>query len=173
MTITPIRYALDSNIFIEANRRYYAFDLCPGFWKCVLHYHAASRIQSIDRIRTELAKGRDKLADWVSDRVSATIFHPSTTPDVLHWFAQMVTWVQSQPQFFPAAKAEFAANADSWLIAYAKANNMMLVTHEEWNREARRRVPIPNVCQAFGVPYTDTFVMLRDLAVSFTWNGVP
>ncbi len=25
-------FVLDSNIFIEAHRRYYAFDICPGFW---------------------------------------------------------------------------------------------------------------------------------------------
>ena len=173
MTTPSTQYALDSNIFIEANRRYYAFDLCPGFWACVLHYHGANRVRSIDRIQVELAKGTDKLADWVKDDTTRALFYPSNTPGVLNWYGQMVNWVQGEAQFTVAAKAEFAASADSWLIAYAKANSMMLVTHEEWNREARRRVPIPNVCRAFNVLYTDTFVMLRDLAVSFAWNGVP
>ncbi|MBF0147506.1 MAG: DUF4411 family protein [Magnetococcales bacterium] len=26
-------YLLDSNVFIEAKNRYYAFDICPGFWE--------------------------------------------------------------------------------------------------------------------------------------------
>ncbi len=32
-------FVLDTNIFIEAHRRYYAQDLCPGFWEC-LRYHS-------------------------------------------------------------------------------------------------------------------------------------
>lgn len=25
-------YLIDSNAFIESKNRYYAFDICPGFW---------------------------------------------------------------------------------------------------------------------------------------------
>ena len=34
----------------------------------------------------------------------------------------------------------------------------------------RRRVPIPNVCEAVGVPYVDTFDMLRALSTQFSWQ---
>ena len=36
-------YLLDANVFMEAHRRYYAFDLCPGFWECLLHHHRRRR----------------------------------------------------------------------------------------------------------------------------------
>ncbi len=26
-------YLFDANVFIEAKNRYYAFDICPGFWE--------------------------------------------------------------------------------------------------------------------------------------------
>lgn len=32
----PVVYALDTNVFIEAHRRYYALDLCPEFWECLV-----------------------------------------------------------------------------------------------------------------------------------------
>ena len=79
-----------------------------------------------------------------------------------------MTWVHAQPQYSDAAKADFASGADGWLIAYALARGRVLVTHEVVAPEARRKVPIPNVCEQFHVRYVDTFGMLRELAVRFT-----
>ncbi len=77
--------------------------------------------------------------------------------DVIRWFGEMATWVSAQSQFLPEAKAEFAAGVDGWLIAYAKTNSLVLVTHEILAPEARRKIPIPNVCVEFDVEYVDTF----------------
>jgi len=38
------RYILDANVFIEATRRYYAFDLAPKFWDSLVHYAANGQI---------------------------------------------------------------------------------------------------------------------------------
>ena len=47
-------FLLDTNVFIEAHRRYYALDLCPGFWEC-LSYHARQRnLSSIDKVQAEI-----------------------------------------------------------------------------------------------------------------------
>jgi hypothetical protein len=53
------------------------------------------------------------------------------------------------------------------MVAYAKANGLAVVTHEEYAPDVRRKVPIPNVCIEFGVEYVNTFEMLRDLKVQF------
>ncbi|RLC47353.1 MAG: DUF4411 domain-containing protein, partial [Candidatus Coatesbacteria bacterium] len=58
-------YVLDANVFIEASRRYYAFDLVPKFWEILVEYASNGRILSIDRIRKELGRGKDDLAAWV------------------------------------------------------------------------------------------------------------
>ena len=58
-------YVLDSNVFIEASRRYYAFDIVPKFWEILVEYASNGRILSIDRIRKELGRGKDDLAAWV------------------------------------------------------------------------------------------------------------
>jgi hypothetical protein len=83
-----------------------------------------------------------------------------------------MTWVMLQNQFTPAAKAEFADadNADAWVIAFAKAMGYTVVTHEKANPNVKSRVPIPNVCDALGVPYVDTFAMLRALNTQFLWQ---
>ena len=46
-------YVLDANVFIEAARRYYAFDLAPVFWESILQHAAHGRIYSIDRVKKE------------------------------------------------------------------------------------------------------------------------
>jgi predicted nucleic acid-binding protein len=166
---TPTLYVLDANVFIEAHRRYYAFDICSGFWDCLLHHHDEKAIISIDRVRDELLTG-DALEDWMTDTAPDELFASTAEAKVTRHFAAMMTWVQSQTQFKKEAKTEFARVADGWLAAYAKAHNRVVVTHEEYAREARKRVPLPNVCKQFGIDYVDTFAMLRSLGVEFTWE---
>ncbi|MFH1595356.1 MAG: DUF4411 family protein [Pseudomonadota bacterium] len=88
--------------------------------------------------------------------------------DVQKSYREIMTWVQAQNQFSDAAKADFARGADGWLVAYAKAKGCIVVTLETINPDIKRKVPIPNVCQAFGVQFVDTFEMLRRLGVQLT-----
>ena len=57
--------------------------------------------------------------------------------------------------------------ADGWLVAYAQAHNLTLVTQEVRNPDIKKRVPIPNVCEQFNVNFINTFDMLRQLGVRF------
>ena len=157
-------YLLDANVFIEAARRYYAFDLVPRFWTSLQELAQGGRICSIDRVKQEIGRGRDRLAEWSASDF-ADGFVSTDTSDVLAEFRNVMAWVTAQVQFADAAKEEFAAGADGWLVAYAKAKDYVVVTHEQLSPDVRRRVPIPNVCGAFGVRYVDTFEMLRELRV--------
>jgi len=161
------RYVLDANVFIEAHKRYYGFDICPGFWLALLRQHEASRVCSIDKVRAELIAGRDQLGQWVTKKAPGTFFKGIADKKVSEAFGEMVNWVQNEPQFTPEAKAEFSSVADGWLVAYAKANGLVAVTHEEYAPEAKKKVPIPNVCIEFNVDYCNTFEMLRDLNEQF------
>jgi hypothetical protein len=58
-------YVLDANVFIEAARRYYAFDVAPTFWTGLVHHATQGRIKSIDKIKQELERGNDDLAEWI------------------------------------------------------------------------------------------------------------
>lgn len=158
------RFFLDANVFIEAARRYYAFDLAPGFWRSLVALASDGRIASVDRVRKELEKGKDELATWAKSDFSDA-FEPTTDSNVIQEFVRIMRWVQAQDQFLDAAKALFAAGADGWLIAHAKVKGGVVVTHEAFSAEVKKKVPIPNVCKAFGVEFIDTFEMLRRLGV--------
>lgn len=161
------RYVLDSNVLITASNTYYGFDLCPGFWSALLRAHAARRVVSIDKVKAEIAPINDGLKEWATKTVPKDFFKKTEDVAVIRAFSAMLVWVQSQTQFTPAAKAEFANVADGWVIAYANANHLVVVTHEEFAPDAKKKVPMPNLCVKFGVEYANTFEMLRDLQAQF------
>jgi hypothetical protein len=169
---TPPTFLLDSDVFIAAKNAYYAFDICPGFWKGILHAHGQGRVRSIDRIRSELLAGRkeEDLVQWVND-VPLEFFSDSNSEDVSSAYADVMLWVQRNANYFDRAKAKFATEADGWLVAYAMVNEAVVVTNEQPRPESRNRVLLPDVCVQFQVPYKDTFRMLRDLAVRFDLAG--
>ena len=170
MSTPPPVYLLDTNIFVQAHRRHYAFEICPGFWDCLIHHHQSGQIVSIDRVRDEILAG-DALETWIKDSAPSSLFAPTADATVIRNYANMVRWVQANSQFKSEAKTEFAQVADGWLCAYAKANSQhVVVTHEELSPQAMRRVPLPNVCQQFGVNYIDPFTMLKNLKVRLQWS---
>ena len=59
-------------------------------------------------------------------------------------------WANDSPDYDPAAKAEFADAADSFLVAQAKAGGHTVVTHERIS-DGRKRIKIPNAAAAHGV----------------------
>ena len=167
MSASPPVYVIDANVLMQAHRLYYAFSICPGFWDFLLNQHQEGRIVSVDKVCGEIKPG-DALSQWVQSSTPASFFATTEDAEVVRNFASMVGWVQGQTQFMKAAKEEFAQVADGWLAAYAQANaNHVVVTMEEHAAQARKRVPLPNVCLQFGIPYTDTFTMLKDLRGRF------
>lgn len=159
-------YVLDSNVFMEAANRYYAFDLVPGFWQSLIMQAETGRIKSIDRVSAEIDRGDDDLKDWANGNFPQW-FASTDKTDVIEAYGRIMEWASGQKQFLDSAKDEFsrAENADAWLVAYALSGGYTVVTHEKFNREVRRTIPIPNVCRAFDVQYIDIYQMLRALQV--------
>jgi Domain of unknown function (DUF4411) len=159
------RFVLDTNVFIEAHQRYYPFDVCPGFWRALIHQHEAARVFSIDRVKKELNDGKDRLSDWANDRAPKGFFKQTADRAVIECFQTMVTQVSGEDQYLEVAKRDFAAVADGWLVAYAKENGLTVVTQEVYDPGAKKKVPIPNLCELYGVQCINTFAMLRTLEI--------
>lgn len=167
--MTATVFVLDTNVFIEAHRRYYAFDLVPGFWDALVECARHGAIKSIDRVEDELKRGgetgkHDALALWAHEHAE-DIFMTTDDAVVVAAYAEIVDWVQGQSQYMDAAKEDFAAGADGWAIAFAKATGRTVVTLEASSPLSRSRVKIPDVCRGVHVSYVDTFEMLRQLDV--------
>ena len=164
------KYVLDANVFIQAKRRFYGLDFCPGYWQALIWHQRQGRLCSVDRVQAELKKGGDDLWNWAESQLGDAAFAKTSEAGVTETYAQMLAWVMSQSQFADAAKAEFQDVADGWLAAYAKANTSVVVTLEQYDPHTRNRVLLPNLCRAFDVPCITPFEMLRRLPVRLEWD---
>jgi hypothetical protein len=164
-------YLLDSNIFIEAKRRYYGMDICPGFWEWLDTAHGAGRIASIIPVGEELADGNDELSTWSKERSHTGWFLDISDASTQHEFMQILARV-TEADYSDYAKDDFFRGADPWLIAKAKVIGATVVTHEVFNPNTKKKVPIPNICREFGVPYLNTFDLLREQLARFELSEV-
>lgn len=160
----PPTYVLDADVFMTAARSYYAFDLVPRFWDTLINQASEGRVLSIDYVKKDIDRGKDDLTEWANESFHDW-FDSTDGEDVINAYRQVISWAQGQNQFTDAAKAEFANSADGWLVAYALAKGCTVVTNERFDANIRRKIKIPNVCQAFNVPCVDTFGMLRQLGI--------
>lgn len=164
------KYVLDANVFIQAKRRFYDFDFCPGYWRVLIYYNREGRLYSIDKVHEELKHGRDDLWDWAEQQFGANAFVDTSTAAITSEYRQMLVWVMAQSQFQNTAKTEFQDVADGWLAAYAKQTGCVVVTLEQFDPNVRKRIPLPNVCHAFDVECISPFEMLRRLGVQLNWS---
>jgi hypothetical protein len=146
-------YLLDANTLIEAKNRYYSMTICPGYWTWILQSHGKGIVASIDAVGNELKQGHDELAAWAIQN------------DQLFWDASDGN---TQEAFAKVAVEEFLAGADPWLIAKAMTmHDCVVVTHEQFNPQMKRKFSIPNVCQTFGIQWINTFQALDATGAEF------
>lgn len=161
-------YLIDANVFIEAKNKYYHMAFCPAFWDWLLHGCAGGRLYSIQNIYQELVSGNDELKTWA--QANRQFFLPVSDNVTQQNLAAVVTYVAQQQAtagMRPGAMDEFLRGADTWLIAKAITSGATIVTHERLNFDCKRKFLIPNICDHFGVAYTDTFTLLHTLNASF------
>ena len=164
-----VPFLLDTNVFIEAHRRYYAFDIHPGFWECLYHLFQTNQIVSLDHVRTELLRGNDTLSEWISE-TPERFFMTSNDHAGVNMYTTVINWLDNESQYTDQAKFDFAYGADGWLVSYALVHGLKLVTEEVYDRNIRKRVPLPNVCRQFNVVTLNTFALLRELEIQFNWD---
>ena len=160
-------YLLDANVFITAKNNHYGFEFCPAFWDWLDTAHGAGTAHSVERVYEELIERGDNLSDWARSRRG--FFLPLTATD-LRAVAEVNRWANDSPDYDPAAKAEFADAADSFLIAQARAGAHTVVTHERIS-DGRKRIKIPNAAAAHGVAWCTPFHMLRLERARFVLEG--
>ena len=167
-----LHYIIDSDVFISAKNRYYAFKICPGFWSSLIHHHQTGCVHSIDKVRSELLAGTktEDLVKWVK-YLPADFFIATDDEKIIKAYREIMLWVQRNTQYHDRAKAKFATEADGWLVACAMARDVVIVTNEQSRPESRNRILLPDVCNQFNVTFKDTFLMLKELAIRFKWEA--
>jgi len=156
-------YLLDSDVMMEARKRYYGFDICPGFWHWIEREHQKGTLLSIEKVKEEIGQGRDALVTWANNRPDT--FFAATDDQTRAAFGTVSEWATTQ-NYTDRAVGEFLSKADFYLVAHALAHSLTLVTHEIAGNTVKK-VKIPNACAALGVDVLDPFEMLRREGANF------
>lgn len=163
-------YILDANTFMEAARTYYQFKFGKQYWDKLISFAEKGKVISIDKVLGEIKKGNktDALVQW-SENDFLPHFASTETSEVVQSYADVIGWAASQNQYNQRAKDVFMedSNADAWVVAYAKAHNCSVITHELPRPSKQNIIPIPNICTALGIPVGNTFEMLAQLDFNF------
>lgn len=157
-------HLLDANAFMEANRLYYAFDIAPGFWTWLEDPALAGQVASIEAVKDEITAGTGDLVDWARARPAS--FWLTDSADVVAAMTEIAAWATSPDrQYRQEAIDEFLDSADYKLIAHAMAIGATLVTREQPAPEAKKKIKVPDTCNAFDVAWTDPFSLYRTLGM--------
>lgn len=157
-------YLFDANAFMEASRLYYAFAIAPGFWTWLGDPAHTGQVASIDAVKDEITAGTGDLVDWARARPAA--FWLADTADIVAAMTEIAAWVTSPDRRYrQEAIDDFLDSADYALIAHAMAAGATLVTREQPAPDAKRKVKIPDVCDAFDVAWSDPFSVYRTLGM--------
>ncbi len=163
-----MQYCLDTNVYVEAHRRYYAFDIAPGFWDGLERLVKAQMICSPLMVYEEIIDSGDELAQWAKANKDNLFLPPDDpTQDAFRDIADLV-----ERLYEPQHVQKFLSDADPWVIAHAKAHGLSVVTMESRRDENQSKtgrvsgkIKIPNVCERVGVVPKDTFALLREQKV--------
>jgi len=158
-------YLLDANVFIEAKNRYYAFDIAPGFWEWLAQAVTEGKVQSVEAVHQEVLGRSDELVPWITANRSMFKNVDDPTVEVLR---ELSLWATREYSF--AASREFiGSTADYFLVGYACAHGLTLVTHEKPSKGSMKKIKIPDACAEFDVPVISTFEMLRSEGVQLRY----
>lgn len=161
-------YVVDSNFFLQAYKIHYPFDVTPGFWLKTRDFASRGRIISIDKVHDELYTNTDALTRWIDANCPGDFF--KDTNPILSAYALVCTWADSRSSHYsPGALATFlqAGEADAFLVSYALANRLTIITQETSDPNRKSVIKIPDACIHFKVPYMTTIEMFRSMGETF------
>ncbi|MBK8568034.1 MAG: DUF4411 family protein [Saprospiraceae bacterium] len=158
-------YLLDTNFFIESYRSGFPMDVVLSFWNKLAALAAEGKVVSLDKVKEEIYRNDDELKAWCEANLPTDFFKDSTS--AIAEYASVVTWANSKkdhPYTQPALDVFMdAEEADAWLVAYAKQQNLPLVTNEISAPESKKSVKIPDACLPIGVRCVRPMDMFREL----------
>ena len=156
-------YIFDTNIFIRSKNEM-PMDIWPTFWERFREMVNSDKIFTSITVKDEIDKGKDELTEWLKQNAPKS-FYLSLDADVMAQYTITQNWAKSNSVYTQTALNTFANVADAYLVATAAAKQMTLVTYEGSSPNSKKRVMIPDACNALGVRYCDLNTVLKEMGI--------
>ena len=156
-------YIFDTNIFIRSKNEM-PMDIWPTFWERFRDMVNSGEIFTSITVKDEIDKGKDELTEWLKQNAPKS-FYLSLDADVMAQYTITQNWAKSNSVYTQTALNTFANVADAYLVATAAAKQMTLVTYEGSSPNSKKRVMIPDACNALDVRYCDLNTVLKEMGI--------
>jgi hypothetical protein len=161
-----VSYLLDANVFIQAKNLHYGFDFCPAFWDWIDQGHRAGNVFSVEKVLDELRVQDDDLSAWAEARADMFLAPDAAVATSLQ---ETSAWANTAG-YDPAGVNTFLQGADYYLVAQARAQKHVVVTHE-LPADTPRKIKIPNACIGLSLKCVTPFTMLATEGARFILPG--
>ncbi len=159
-----MRYWVDADVLITANRDYYPLGISTGFWVWMDTLIADGNLVSTRRCFNEVIKGRDKddlLLKWMHR-------HKKELCLPLHQDAETIAMeiadhVWTAPRYPGHQRLQFSKGGDAWLIASAKQDGGTVLSNESNLYPEAKKVRIPDLCEVFQVRCRTMIQMIKEI----------
>lgn len=162
------RYLFDSDVLIVAQNNYYNPEIIPAFWQWILEGHNLGCFYSIDKVSDELKKGKEDDYLHLFAIENPSLFLGSSDINCITEYAKLQTWANTiwttGKNLNKTSKATEAfaseTKADAFLVAFAKANDYVIVTNETSDMPCQTNVKIPDAANSCGVKTINLYKLL-------------
>lgn len=151
------KYVFDSNIFINLQQRQ-PRDIYPSVWSKIDELMDDGTIISSREVYDELSLGDDALSAWAKTR------QESFLPSEISVQERVREILKEHRGLVEGGKKR--NNADPFVIALAQEKDCIVVT-EEGHSNSEQSPKIPNICEAYGVQYTNFVGFAREMKFEF------
>lgn len=135
-------------------------ELCPEYWTILDSLARDGTIFSPIEVKREIEKTDDGLNNWIKDKP--------------YFFKDINIEVQEHLRKIMASHGRLVDSirqrsiADPWVIAFALAEDAIVVTKETPVGPNSKRVKIPDVCHALSVQWMNDFDFARKIGIRFS-----
>lgn len=158
---SQLPFIMDSCSLIESKNRYYAFDICIGFWDFILEEFSQGRVISIKHVYEEINTGNDELSSWLKHNFNKINFIDCfDDSDVISNYIKIAEYVKAEYKVNVADDFLREYSADPWLIAQALAHGGCIITQER-PKPSKSKASLYDICNYFGVQHLNIIEFLR------------
>ena len=158
------QHVWDANILIRLNRDYIPPDIWASYWDVLQQIYCEGKWLLLQVVHEELMNGNDSLKEWIKQPCFQPI--PVDDPDTVLAYSGILTTLRRENRYKEPALRLYADSADSWIVAYAKAHNAVIVTLEKPEPGRTAKVKIPDVATANNVLCIDQNQYFRNPGIS-------
>ncbi len=168
-------YLLDANTLIDAKNLYYPIECVPEFWNWLVSQGQLSNIKIPIEIYEEFKDTKpkdgqkDELTLWAEtpEVKEALLFNEEAEQDLV----ARVAYGGYTPN--PTDDEITKMGRDPFLISYALKdieNRCIVTTEVSKPKKQGANRHIPDVCNTFGIRCINSFILIRELSFSTSWN---